>query len=92
VLVELGVLTLLVGGGDELVSLVLEPLADTELVLGCTKKLWDLLGVLATYKAEQSASIDAGRWGRIAARLTIVKDEKNFLSVGTSISKGSNLR
>ena len=35
VLVEFGVLTLLVGGGDELMSLVLEPFADTELVLGC---------------------------------------------------------
>ena len=29
VLVELGVLTLLVGGGDELVALLLNPLPDT---------------------------------------------------------------
>lgn len=43
VLVELGVLSLLVGGGDELMSLILEPFADTELVLGCAEKLWDLI-------------------------------------------------
>lgn len=47
-LVERAVLTLLVGCGDELVSLGLEPSTDAELVLGCTKKLWDLLGVLTT--------------------------------------------
>lgn len=34
-LVELGVLSLLVGGGDESVSLVLEPFADAKLVLSC---------------------------------------------------------
>ena len=34
-LVKLGVLALLVGGGDEGVSLVLKPFADTKLVLSC---------------------------------------------------------
>ncbi len=34
-LVELGVLALLVGGGDESVSLILEPFAETKLVLSC---------------------------------------------------------
>jgi hypothetical protein len=34
-LVELGVLALLVGGGDQCVSLILEPFADAELVLSC---------------------------------------------------------
>jgi hypothetical protein len=34
-LVELGVLTILVGGGHQGVALVFEPLADAELVLGC---------------------------------------------------------
>lgn len=34
-LVELGVLALLVRGGDESVSLILEPFANTKLVLGC---------------------------------------------------------
>lgn len=41
-LVELGVLALLVGGGDEGVTLVLEPLANAELVLSCSEKLRDL--------------------------------------------------
>ena len=48
VLVEGRVLTLLVGGSDELMSLILEPLSDTKLVLGCTEERWDLLGVLTT--------------------------------------------
>lgn len=43
-LVELGVLALLVGGGDEGVALVLEPLADAELVLGGAQKAGDLCG------------------------------------------------
>jgi len=47
-LVELGVLTLLVGGGDEGVSLILKPFSDTELVLSCAQETWDLLGVLAS--------------------------------------------
>lgn len=38
-LVKLGVLALLVRGGDKGVSLVLEPLADAELVLGGAQKL-----------------------------------------------------
>lgn len=37
-LVELGTLAVLVGGCDESVTLVLEPLADAELVLSCTEK------------------------------------------------------
>lgn len=41
-LVELGALTVLVGGGDKSVAGILEPLADTELVLGCSQKLRDL--------------------------------------------------
>lgn len=41
-LVELGVLTLLVRGGDQGVALVLEPLAETKLVLGSTEELGDL--------------------------------------------------
>lgn len=46
VLVELGIFSLLVGGGDELMSLILEPFADTELVFSCAKKLWDLIVTL----------------------------------------------
>lgn len=46
VLVKGGVLALLVRGGDELVALVLEPLADAELVLGGTEKLRLVAGVL----------------------------------------------
>jgi hypothetical protein len=41
-LVELGVLALLVGSGDEGVALVLEPLADAELVLGGSEELRNL--------------------------------------------------
>jgi hypothetical protein len=56
VLVEDRVLALLVRGRDELVALVLDPLPQTELVLGRSQKLRLLLGVdtalahsLATY-------------------------------------------
>jgi hypothetical protein len=45
-LLEDTALALLVGGGHESVSLVLEPLADTELVLGGTEETGLLLGVL----------------------------------------------
>jgi hypothetical protein len=45
-LLEDTALTLLVGGGHESVSLVLEPLADTELVLCGTKETGLLFGVL----------------------------------------------
>lgn len=41
-LVELGALTVLVGGGNQSVALVLEPLADAELVLGGSEKLGNL--------------------------------------------------
>jgi hypothetical protein len=47
-LVELRVLALLVGCGDELVALVLDPLAQTELVLGGTEQLGLFLCVLET--------------------------------------------
>lgn len=47
-LVEGGVLALLVGGGYQGVTLVLEPLADAKLVLGGTEQLRLLLGVLTT--------------------------------------------
>jgi hypothetical protein len=45
---EHGVGAFLVGGGDQGVALGLEPRAETELVLGGTEKLGDLLGVDAT--------------------------------------------
>jgi hypothetical protein len=45
-LLENTALALLVGGGHESVSLVLEPLANTELVLGGTEETGLLLGVL----------------------------------------------
>jgi hypothetical protein len=48
VLVELGVLTLLVGGSDELVALLLDPLPQTKLVLGGTEKTGLLLSVDTT--------------------------------------------
>lgn len=41
-LVELGVLALLVRGGHKSMTLVLEPLADAELVLSGTKHFGDL--------------------------------------------------
>lgn len=45
VLVKLGALAFLVGGGDELVALLLNPLPDTELVLSGSEELRLLLGV-----------------------------------------------
>lgn len=46
-LVEFGVLTLFVGCCDQSMTLILQPLPDTKLVLGCTEELWYLFGVLA---------------------------------------------
>ena len=61
VLVEGRVLTLLVGCGDELVALVLDPLAQTKLVLGGTEQLRLFLCVLETIVQDhQNLSILAG--------------------------------
>lgn len=46
--VEGGVLALFVGGGDQGVAGILEPLADTELILSGAQQLRLLLGVLTT--------------------------------------------
>jgi hypothetical protein len=47
-LVKGGVFAILVGGGDQSVASILEPLADAELVLGSTEETGLLLGVLTT--------------------------------------------
>lgn len=46
-LVKGGVLAVLVGGGDQSVALPLDPLSQTKLILGGTKKARLLFGVLA---------------------------------------------
>lgn len=48
-LVEFGVLALLVGGGDQSVALILEPLADAKLVLSGSEKLGDLVALMLAY-------------------------------------------
>lgn len=53
VLVECGVGALLVGGGDELVALLLDPLPQAELVLGAAKQSW-LFCVLTSLHAARS--------------------------------------
>jgi hypothetical protein len=60
-LVEGGVLALLVRGGHQGVTLVLEPLADTELILSGTQKTGLLLGVLATLEDESAIWILDGK-------------------------------
>ena len=65
-LVELGVLALLVGGGDEGVALVLEPFADAELVLCGSEELGDLevrLACLFTDNQTRRAHICEARQG-----------------------------
>jgi hypothetical protein len=52
-LVELGVLTLLVGGGDEGVALILEPFADAEFVLCSSEELRDLR-VMSAFLSSQT--------------------------------------
>ena len=47
-LVKGGALALLVGGGHQSVAGILEPLADTELILGGSEQTRLLLGVLTT--------------------------------------------
>jgi len=50
VLVKCRVLALLVGCGDKLVALVLEPLADSKLVFRCSEKLGLVLCVLKSLR------------------------------------------
>lgn len=57
-LVELGALTVLVGGGDESVALLLDPFSETELILCATEKSGLFLGVLASVvKDEKNFSL-----------------------------------
>ena len=48
VFVEGRVLAFLVGSGDELMALILDPLPDSKLILGAAKQLWLVLGMLAS--------------------------------------------
>lgn len=59
-LVELGVLALLVGSGDQGVALLLDPLPQTELVLGRTKELGLLLRVLTALRRERLSAPTTG--------------------------------
>lgn len=52
-LVKGGVLALLVGGSHQGVALVLEPLADAELIFGGTQQTGLLLGMLTTLISHQ---------------------------------------
>lgn len=76
VLVELGVLALLVGRGDELVALLLNPLPDAELVLSRSEKLGLLLGVDATLDAQLSETCYQAKSSN--GKTYIVEDKKNF--------------
>jgi hypothetical protein len=76
------VLAVLVGGGDERVALVLEPFADTELVLGGSQESRDLLGVDATLDIScqhpwesKGECVRRGEGGWIAH---VVEDCQNF--------------
>lgn len=60
-LLENAVLTLLVGGGDEGVALVLEPFADAELVLCGTEEARLLLGVLLALEESVNGLFEACR-------------------------------
>jgi hypothetical protein len=54
-LVKFGVLTLLIGGGDELVALILEPFSQTQLILGGAQETRLVASVLVTLsRADQS--------------------------------------
>jgi hypothetical protein len=66
-LVEGGVLALLVGGGHQGVTLVLEPLADTELVLSGTEQLRLLLGVLTTLYRGLVVVMSGSDWERLTS-------------------------
>lgn len=84
-LVEGGVLALLVGGGHESVTGILEPLANTKLVLGGTEKTRLLLGVLTTlFKTKSVINISFGAVEFHPKRITyVVEDQKNLtLKIG----------
>lgn len=69
-----GVCTIFVGGGDELMALVFQPLSQTKLVLTGSKEFGDIFGVLMTLH-NCSAQIS-----ELSARDStyVVKDSKNF--------------
>lgn len=82
VLIELGVLTLLVRGGDELVALLLDPLPQTKLVLGCSEKTGLLLSMDAALVTLLIAYLRA-----IEDRPTyIIENEKNLALLRSSRS------
>jgi len=83
VLVESRVLTLLVGSGDELVTLLLDPLPQTEFVLSRTKKPGLLFGVLETLSMVSDDAI-AMRSMKRSENTHIVEDEQNL-----ALSRGS---
>ena len=74
VLVELGVLAFLVGGGDELVALLLDPFPDAKLVLGSSEHARLLLSVDTTLVLLLDMPTRIGN----TMETYIVEDEKNF--------------
>lgn len=94
-LVKLGVLTLLVRGGDERVTLLLDPLSQSELVLSGTEKLWLLFGVDAALYGTVSelALRREGKGKRKKKKTYIVEDQQDFtLSVCSSRQRTCPLR
>ena len=70
-LVELGVLTLLVRGGDKSVALVLDPFSDTELVLCGSEESWLHFGVLLALCNSVSIGCEGGSEMTIEAQNVI---------------------
>lgn len=56
-LVELGALSILVGGSDQGVALIFEPLPQTQFILGGSQKTGLLFGVLAALCAQSSEQL-----------------------------------
>ena len=85
VLVKGRVGTLLVRGGDELVALLLDPLPETKLVLGGTKKSGLISGVLVALK--ELSDLLKSTNGAPGKCTYVVENEENLALAGRSRSQ-----
>jgi hypothetical protein len=79
-LVKSRVLALLVGGGDQSVALLLNPLSQTKLILGGTKKAGLLFGVLTALFSSsiRFQALSYPEQKDVVAGTYVIEDHKNL--------------
>lgn len=91
-LLEGGVRTLLVGGGNEGVALVLEPLAQAELVLDSSQKTGLLLGVLTALKLVVRHRNKNKEQGHSSGGIMILTSYRHIRTLPCSFAEAVNVR